>query len=93
MFLGRVVRPGVDPEWSKSDRLFALAWMVEQADACSGCGRQWSETGDPEAFEDYDAHVKVCHACAQRDRKTRDLARQDQPIDGGYITVTRRPDA
>lgn len=93
MFLGRVIRPGVDPEWTKSDRLFALAWMIEDADACSGCGRQWSETTEREAFEDYEAHVTVCNACAERDRKRRELGKQDQPLDGGYITVRRRPDA
>jgi hypothetical protein len=93
VFLGRIVRPGQDPEWTKSDRLFALAWMIEQADNCSGCGRPWSETTDPEALEDYDAHIRVCHACAERDRHRRRLGKQDEQVDGGYILVTRRPDA
>lgn len=69
-----------------------MAWQAEQAEACSGCGRQWSETADPDAFEDYDAHLVVCHACAERSRKRRELQQRDGKLDGVFVAVTRRDD-
>ncbi|WP_372728975.1 hypothetical protein [Nocardioides sp.] len=66
MFLGRVVRPGVDPEWLQSDRDDALAWQVHENRRCKSCGthpEEWAE--DKLAFH---AHLDECKGCKQRER-------------------------
>lgn len=94
MFLGRVVRPGVDPEWTRSDRLFALGWEAEQAELCRDCGQPWRETSDPEAFEDYEASLVTCWSCAERDSFRDQLGRDDSVVmPGRKIVVRRRVDA
>lgn len=94
MFMGRVVRPGVDPQWTRDDRLFALAWQAEQAEKCSGCGRRWGETTDPESVEDYEVTTVTCHACAERDRARERLSGDEHAVvHGRYMLVDRRSDA
>jgi hypothetical protein len=68
VFLGRVVRPGVDPEWLPSDREDALAWTAYEGRRCRGCGThpdEWSE--DKSA---YHAHLTECRGCRQQQRLT-----------------------
>jgi predicted metal-binding protein len=69
-----------------------LAWQAERAEQCAGCGRQWSETTGEDTDEDYDAHLVVCNACAERSRKRRELAEHGGQVDGVYIAIRRRPD-
>lgn len=66
VFLGRVARPGIDPEWLQSDRDDALAWQVHENQRCRGCGthpEDWAE----DKFA-YHAHFQECVGCRQRDR-------------------------
>lgn len=68
--------------------------MQEQAEACPGCSRQWVETTDPEAFEDYQAIGVVCHACAERERKRAKYQKAEAGApEGLFIAVHRREDA
>lgn len=45
------------------DRAKALAWQLEQALICPGCGHPLDETTDPEAEGAYSADKVRCHAC------------------------------
>lgn len=58
MFLGRVVRPGVDPGWLDTDRGYALAWQRNKAETCRRCG-----TRHDEWESDRDAYVGATHYC------------------------------
>lgn len=62
MFLGRPVRPGVDPQWLPTDRDLALAWQENQAATCSGCGTRHDEW-DPKQGGDRQAYVPDVHYC------------------------------
>ena len=84
----------MDPQWTRDDRLFALAWQAEEADKCPGCRGLWSETTDPEAFEDYEATSRTCHRCAEKDRLKESLGKDERAVTHGrYILVNRREDA
>jgi hypothetical protein len=56
--LGRVVRPGVDPEWTQVDREYALAWTALKAATCATCGTRHDEWQD-----DRDAYEGATHYC------------------------------
>lgn len=65
MFLGRPVRPGVDPQWLDTDRGYALAWQANKAATCPNCGTRHDEW-DPEQGGDRDAYVpdhSMCRGC------------------------------
>ena len=65
VFLGRVVRPGVDPQWTDEDQDKALAFEQEKARCCSGCGTR-PEEWDPERGGDRFAYVgarRYCPGC------------------------------
>lgn len=75
VFLGRVVRPGIDPEWTQQDRDDALAWQAYENRRCSGCGTHPDEWADDKfAFH---AHLHECKGCKQRER----LASSDKAKD------------
>lgn len=87
MFIGDRALPGPgDEAWSSWDRAAAIAWQADQADVCSGCGHRLSESMAPEAEDDYEAHLLVCHACATRGRKAQAI---ENASPGAYISVTR----
>ena len=65
--------------------------MAEEADKCPGCQLPFSDTTDPEAFEDYDTTAVVCHACAERDRRRERMHQQGSP-DGLFLFVHKRED-
>lgn len=62
MFLGRVVRPGVDPQWLDTDRAYALAWQRNRRQVCAGCGTRPDEW-DPAQGGDREAFVPDTHYC------------------------------
>ena len=47
---------------------FALDWQRDDDMRCSGCGHRRDETMRPERWNDWDAEIAVCNACAQADR-------------------------
>lgn len=66
VFLGRVVRPGVDAGWLQADRDDALAWQAHENRRCRSCGthpEEWAE----DKFA-YHAHLSECRGCKQRER-------------------------
>ena len=77
VFLGRVVRPGVDPEWLQSDRDDALAWQAHENRRCRSCGTHPDEWADDDLA--YHAHLDECRGCRQRER----LAQSDRAQKAG----------
>jgi hypothetical protein len=61
VFLGRIVRPGRDPQWTPEDRGYALAWQADKRATCS-CG-----TREDEWAEDRDAYVGATAYCRGHD--------------------------
>lgn len=57
LFLGRIVRPGRDPQWTDADRGYALAWQRNKAETCK-CG-----TRAEEWEVDEDAYVSADWTC------------------------------
>jgi hypothetical protein len=72
VFLGRVVRPGVDAEWLPSDREDALAWQAHENRRCGSCGTHRDEWAEDKTA--YHAHLDECPGCKQRQR----LAQSDK---------------
>jgi hypothetical protein len=66
VFLGRPVRPGVDPEWTASDQENALAWADFEARRCNNCGTHPDEWADDKYA--YHAHLTECRGCKQQQR-------------------------
>lgn len=76
MFLGRVVRPGVDPEWTDDDQDKAIAFIREQAKVCSSCGTRrdlWlkSTHEEPPYIGQLD-HCPGCEALSQEKKNVRE---------------------
>lgn len=76
VFLGRVVRPGVDPEWLPADRDDALAWQAYENRRCRSCGTHPDEWAEDKTA--YHAHLTECRGCRQVQR----LAASDQAKEG-----------
>lgn len=54
----------VEPEWTESDRAWALALGEVHADTCAGCGQPRSESTHPESEGTYEAVDPTrCHSC------------------------------
>ena len=83
MFLGRVPAPG-EATWTDSDRAWALALTVFEADQ-HHCGQPASESFDPDNEDAYVASGARCHACAAAARK----AATFKNLDGLSISVSR----
>lgn len=67
--MGRLVESVTehDPEWTEEDLAAALDWLRDKRLRCT-CGHRKDETMRPERWNDWDADVAVCNACAQADR-------------------------
>lgn len=90
VFLGRIVRPGRDPEWTDLDRGLALAWQADQRATCT-CGTRHDEWA-----EDRDAYVPAVHYC--RGHEVLAQAQEELPKDSdqrplpGFIAHLERRD-
>lgn len=52
------------PEWTKEDRILALALDQYERQLCQGCGKALTETTKPEHYGAYRAGLpQRCHAC------------------------------
>jgi hypothetical protein len=49
----------------------ALAWLLEDREPRCRCGVPVDEATDPKYETDWTAEVRVCHACAARERAER----------------------
>jgi hypothetical protein len=57
---------------------------------CSGCGRPQWECFDADSEGAYTAEAMRCHACAERDRVSRQFSADEHADTGGlYITLRR----
>lgn len=72
VFLGRIVRPGVDPQWLPSDRDDALAWQAWDGQRCKSCGTHPDDWAEDKMA--YHAHLHECRGCRQQQR----LAQSDE---------------
>lgn len=91
MFRGRVLGEG-DPAWTDLDRSYALAWQLEQASRCSGCGEPRTESMDKAHQFAYAAEVVRCHSCAAKERAGDGYARQDGADTAGLLVqLTHTP--
>jgi hypothetical protein len=84
VFLGRKVRPGLDPEWTKDDQDKAVAFIREQAKVCSGCNTRrdlWvkHDPSDPP----YLGQTDYCPGCEMQEQERRNI-REGQE---GYVRV------
>ena len=53
-----------ETEWDEDERLWALALLDYDADACPGCGGQMTETTSPDAEYGYRVPPPTrCHRC------------------------------
>ena len=88
VFLGRVVAPG-EPLWLDDDRRAALEWQEYKKSLCPGCNRPRSESFAVEMDDRYDVTPLQCHACAARDRRAYNTAREagKTPLFGRYYQV------
>lgn len=82
-------KPG-EPYFLDSDSEAALEYFEEQSLLCSGCGLPRDETMDKDAQDAYEAHLFRCHACAARDRKARQHAKDGGDDAGALFAVERR---
>jgi len=90
VFLGRVVGPG-EPLWLPEDRQAALEWQAYQDALCPGCKRPRVESFDIAMDDHYDVTALQCHACAARDRRAYNRAREREdgaPPFGLYYAVS-----
>ena len=72
VLLGRIVAPG-EPLWAQADTDLALALADLEAEQCPGCHHPRAETMDPANEFSYEAEPVRCHACAARDRASRNV--------------------
>lgn len=72
------------------DRAKALAWHLERAVTCSGCGFPLDETLAPENEGAYTATKVVCHACRARGHAAEAQGEHDDRA-GVMFTVDHEP--
>lgn len=88
MFLGRAVRPGVDPYFTDEDQDKALAFEREQARVCRGCGTR-PEEWDPKRGGDRFAYVgqkRYCPGCEVLHQEGRMIKDEQQQFVFPYLT-------
>lgn len=90
VFLGRVVRPGVDPEWLPSDQEAALSWTEFEARRCSHCGTHPDEWAEDRMA--YHAHLKECQGCKQQQRRSAS-DEEAKRGEGRYVVMAGGPAA
>ena len=83
VFLGRVVRPGVDSEWTPGDRAAALDWAAYEGQRCQGCGTHPDEWETPASFH---AHPVKCRGCQGQQRLSEALQNSQER---GVFATTR----
>lgn len=93
MFLGRKVRPGIDPDWLPTDAGLAVAWQQNQREACRSCG-----TRPDEWQADRDAYVSDTHYCRgcellaqQRESDAVPTDKDGRPLPGYHAYLMPRP--
>jgi hypothetical protein len=75
-----------DPLWTERDRNEALVWASEEQHICKGCGHHREDSFDVESDGDWVAKVWVCHSCAARERKSKQIAGE---LPGAYVLTER----
>ncbi|QDY06171.1 hypothetical protein FJK98_02495 [Micromonospora sp. HM134] len=74
--------------WTDEDRAWLLAHLVEQREACPGCGLPLDECRDPKSAGSWTPLVDTCQACvvaqAEMDNQTEGPRRR-----GVYVGVRR----
>lgn len=81
MFRGRIPEPG-EPLWTDRDRDEAMALVVAEWDACTGCGQSLTETTQPENEGRYVAEQLLCGGC-----RAQQVAAEQKPYPGRLIRV------
>lgn len=73
-------------EWDDADQDKALAWMVEDADRCSGCGTQ--------SYEEPTSSIGeiTCLVCSKLELRRADVFETPHPKKPGKKFVVRRDD-
>lgn len=90
MFLGRVVRPGVDPLWLPTDAGLALAWQQNKAATCAGCGTRPDEwDADREAYMPDQHYCRGCELLAM-ERESAPKGADGRPLLGRHPFLTPR---
>lgn len=90
VFLGRIVRPGRDPQWTDADRSYALAWSADKRATCGRCGTRADEWD-----EDEDAYISdhfTCPGCERlQEHERNNLDRRgDQVLPGQHTYLKPR---
>jgi hypothetical protein len=68
-----------------------LDYLRERKLVCPGCGLPRDETMDPEAEGHFISRFVICHACAARDRKQKQITSAGPYSEAGaYFSVERR---
>lgn len=74
VFLGRVVRPGVDPQWTTEDQDKAMAWTQAQAGVCPNCRtRRELWHNHDKANPPYMGQLDVCPGCEMLAQERRNV--------------------
>lgn len=70
--------------WSQRSQDLALAWMLQKAARCPGCGTPFGDMGDPLAAE---AELKRCEVCTLKGEVERSIPEGER----GHIHLFVRP--
>jgi hypothetical protein len=94
--MGRVVRPGRDPQWLDTDRGYALAWSRNKSETCPHCGTrpdEWAEArGLDDELEPYEADTHFCRGCQLLAEEAQALPKgEDGRHMPGFKPYLRRP--
>jgi hypothetical protein len=78
--------------WTDEDRDIVMAWQVEQALICSGCGHPIDESHDPANEGHYEAEMLRCHACKAKGSAAHDFleAQENKPHGAKWRVRLRR---
>lgn len=78
----------------------AVAWQLEQAAKCPGCGNYLAKSTDPALEEKWEAYGVTCHSCAAAERGARHWTEASANQKGGdpsgmswYSTLKEANDA
>lgn len=91
MFRGDPLPAAGEPLWTDRDRAEAVALVIEEADACTGCGQPRSEstayTPDGEQVYRYKLREHICFSCEIKDARVGRLTGKER---GLLLSVERR---